>query len=357
MGKVKTLPVVDASGKPFDMGKMLGRKCASKASAYRRSISASVKHYTGADWPRAVSKAMDYLPYAEEFYPDFVEEIKGYSEGAKLSFGDVFTMCCHELLSPLGFRGCTDIAVNGDVSDGGVVLAAHNEDWSSDVLETVVFLHAKPSGKPEFFTTSYAGLLPSCGMNSAGISLTGNALSPNDVRTGIPKVFPVRKVMEARRIGEALEYAMPADRASSYNNICADKNGEIYSLEGSATDCGWIYAVGGYLVHTNHYLMPKMEKYEADPSSIACSVFRYNRALRLIEDQLGAVSVESLKSILRDHVNKPGSICRHAEPGVHPLDVSETIFSIIYDLTKLDAYVLNGKPCTGEYAKFSLRKN
>ena len=357
MSRVKTLPVVEASGKPHAMGLMIGKKCRTRALAYRRSMADSIKHYTGVEWPLAVARARDFLPYSEEFYPDFVEEIRGYSEGAKVPFEEAFTMCCHELLSAEGMRGCTDLAVNGDVTADGSVIAAHNEDWSYDALETVVLLHAKPSGKPEFFTTSYAGLLPSCGMNSAGISLTGNALGPNDVRTGIPKVFPVRKVLEAKRIGQALEFAMPADRASSYNNICSDRNGEIYSLEGSATDCGWIYAIDGYLVHTNHYVVPKMEKFESDPNALTCSRFRYHRALRLIEDQLGAVTVDSLKEILRDHVNRPGSICRHAEPGLHPLDVSETIFSVIYDLTHLDAYVLKGKPCSGEYAKFSLKRD
>jgi isopenicillin-N N-acyltransferase-like protein len=355
MGKVRTLPVVEASGKPFAMGKMIGKKCRTKALAYRKGIADSIKHSTGVEWPLAVRRAKDYLPYAEEFYPDFVEEIRGYAEGVGLPFEEMFALCCHELLSPLGFKGCTDMAVNGDVTQDGVVLAAHNEDWSSDALDTVVLLHAKPAGKPEFFSTSYAGLLPSCGMNSSGISLTGNALNPSDTRTGIPKVFPVRKVLEARRIGEALEFAMPAERASSYNNICSDKNGEIYSLEGSATDCGWIYAIDGYLIHTNHYVVPNMERFEADRNAISCSVFRYHRALRLLEDQIGAVTVESLKTILRDHVNRPGSICRHAAPGVHPLDVSETIFSIIYDLTHLEAHVLKGSPCSAEYAKLALK--
>ena len=355
MSKKATLPLVEASGKPFEMGKEVGRKCASRAVVYRKSIADTIAHCTGHDWKAASARARLHLPYAEEFYPDFVDEIRGYSEGAKISFDDAFTMCCHELLSSRGFRGCTDFVANDHVTLDGNVLAAHNEDWSSDCLETVVFLHAKPKGKPEFFTASYAGLVPSCGMNSAGISSTGNALEPNDVRLGIPKMFPVRKIMEARRIGEALEYAMPADRASSYNNIVCDKNGEMYSLEGSATDCAWLYALDGYLVHTNHYTAERMLKFESDPSTRACSIFRYNRALRLVEDQLGSVSVDSLKTIQRDHVNRPGSICRHPDPGIHPLDISETIFSVIYDLTKLEAHVLKGKPCSGEYSKFSLR--
>jgi isopenicillin-N N-acyltransferase-like protein len=361
MAKVKgsTLPVVETSGKPFEMGRTTGRKCATKAALYRKSMAASIERYTGVGWQKAVDRAKDYFPYAEEFYPDFAEEIRGYSEGARMPFEDTFALVCHELLSPSGFRGCTDIAVSKDVTENGNVLAAHNEDFIPEQLSTVVLLHAKPRDKPEFISTSYAGLLPSSGMNSVGISLTGNALDPNDVRVGIPKSFPVRKVMEARRIGEALEWAMPANRASSYNNICSDSSGEIYSLEGSATDCAWIYAVDGYVVHTNHYVAEKMQRYELDASSmsLATSTVRYNRALRLIEDQLGAITVDSLKSVLADHANKPGSICRHPDPGLNPLDISETIFSVVFDLTRLEVHVCRGKPCTGTYEKLSLKRS
>lgn len=348
------LPVVEVSGRPFEMGKQAGGKCAKRAKAYRDAMAESIAYSTGMSWGRAVAKARLYLPHAEGFYPDFVDEIRGYSEGARLPFEEMFTLCCHELLSPQGFKGCTDVAASDSVTLEGDVLIGHNEDWSWDQLDTVVLLHAKPSRKPEFVTTSYAGLMSSSGMNSAGISLTGNALSPNDTRIGIPKVFPARKVMEARRIGEALEWAMPEGRASSYNNICSDKNGEIFSLEGSATDFEAIYAHDGYLVHTNHYTADKMRRFEEDPSSQACSTFRYHRAKRLIERQLGMVTVDSIVSIFKDHVNKPGSICRHADPDVHPLDVSETIFSLVFDLTRLRAHVCKGKPCTGRYHTFQL---
>jgi len=354
MGRKAKLPVVVAGGKPFEMGRAVGRKCAARGIAYRRSFAASVEHSTGVAWAKAVDRARLYLPHAEDFCPDFVEELRGYAEGARMPFDEVFTLCCHELLSPRGFRGCTDLAVSGDVTEDGSVLVAHNEDWAPGPLDTAVLVHGKPKGKPEFFATSYAGIFPSAAMNSAGISLTGNALEPNDERIGVPKIFPVRKTLESRRIGEALEYAMPPNRASSYNNICSDKNGEIYSLEGSATDCAWIYAVDGYLVHTNHYTADKMLRFEASPHDQRTSVIRYNRALRLIEEQLGSVTVDSLKAILRDHMNKPGSICRHADQGTHPLDVSETIFSVIFDLTNLRAHVLKGKPCKGEYVTISM---
>ena len=356
MAKKLGLPVVEVSGKPFDMGRQAGKKCSVRARVYRKAMAESIKYSTGADWDRAVSRAKLYLPYAQDFYPDFIEEIRGYAEGAKIPFDEVFSLCCHELLSSQSFKGCTDIVVSGDVTEDGSVLAGHNEDWDAGCLGSVVLLHAKPKGKPEFVCTSYAGLVPSTGMNSAGISLTGNALNPNDTRVGTPKLFAVRKVFEAKRIGEAIEYALPEDRASSYNNICTDRNGEIYSLEGSATDCARLYAQDGYLVHTNHYTAGKMSGFEEFPYGISGSVARYNRAMRLIRKQLGQVSLDSMKAIFRDHVNRPDSLCRHPDTRLHRLDRSETIFSVIFDLGRLEVHVCKGNPCKGDYGTFHLGK-
>lgn len=349
MAKAARFQIVEVSGRPFDMGKQAGQKCASKGKAYRKAIAESIGFYTGKSWSRAVEQSKLYLPYAEDFYPDFVEEITGYAEGAGIAFQEAFALCCHELLSPLGFKGCTDVVVSDEVTADGSVLAGHNEDWDSRSLPLVVLLHAKPSKKPSFICTSYAGLVPSTGMNDKGVCLTGNALSPNDSRVGIPKLFPVRKTFEARRVGEALRWAMPGERASSYNNICTDKNGEIYSLEGSATDCAWLYASDGYLVHTNHYTVDRMRRFESDPSGITCSVVRYNRARRLIRRQLGEVTLETLVDLFRDHVNKPDSICRHRDPSVNINDSSETIFSVIFDLKSLTLHACKGHPCEGRY--------
>jgi len=355
LAKTAGLPVVEVSGKPFDMGKQAGQKCAQRARAYKKTISAGIKYYTGMSWPKAVDRAKEYLPYAEDFYPDFVEEIRGHAEGSGIPFEETFTLCCHELLSAGGFKGCTDVVVTGDMTADGRVLAGHNEDWDASCLPIVVLLKAKPSKKPSFICTSYAGLLPSTGLNDRGVCLTGNALSPNDTRLGIPKIFPVRKVFEAKRIGEALAWAMPKERASSYNNICSDKNGEVYSLEGSATDFACMYAHDGYLVHTNHYASERMRKFEEDPEAMTGSIFRYNRALRLIEEQLGGVTVESMIDLFRDHVNRPDSICRHRNPSVDILDSSETIFSTIYDLTRLELHVCKGNPCESKYVTVKLK--
>jgi isopenicillin-N N-acyltransferase-like protein len=193
----------------------------------------------------------------------------------------------------------------------------------------------------------YGDLGISVGYNSAGISLTGNQLNSNDMRPGVPRMLLVRKILAATTIGEAIDAAILKQRASNYNQVITDKNGEIYSIEGSATDYEPIYAVDGYLVHTNHYTSSWMRHFEYDPQQITASLVRYNRGMRLMKNNVGKITVDMLKSFLSDHVNYPKSICRHGS-GV------KTTFSVVINLDSLVMYLVRGNPCEAAYTEYNL---
>src|SRR3990172_1553245 len=82
----------------------------------------------------------------------------------------------------------------------------------------------------------------------------------------------------ARRLGEAMNVCMLPQRASNYNNVIADLHGEVYSMEGSATDYEPVYIAEDILAHANHYATPAMRKFDYDRNAIADSVIRHNRA-------------------------------------------------------------------------------
>lgn len=206
--------------------------------------------------------------------------------------------------------------------------------------------HYEVDGEPEIIAVGYGGLGISVGYNSAGISLTGNQVNSNDMRVGVPRMLLVRKILAARRIGEAIDAAVLKHRASNYNQVITDDNGEIYSIEGSATDYEPIYATDGYLVHTNHYVSPWMRRFEFDPNRITCSLVRYNRGRRLLKNNLGKITVEKLKEFLSDHVNYPDSICRHGER-------IKTTFSIILNLNTLTMWLARGNPCEVKYNEYN----
>jgi isopenicillin-N N-acyltransferase-like protein len=147
---------------------------------------------------------------------------------------------------------------------------------------------------------------------------------------------------------------MPEGRGHSFNNIVCDSNGEIYSMEGSATTFDALYAEDGWMIHTNHYLSPKMWKYETNMHTRFSSIVRYNRANRLFKRELGKVDLSTFKRILSDHVGYPESICRHADPALEVEDQAQSIFSIVCDLTNKVLWVCYGNPCVGEYKKYEV---
>ena len=349
--KAKVLREVSASGSHYNIGLSIGKQCRDQAMRSQRRFKAAVERSPGATVQKVVARAKLTLPLSREFCPEYVEEIEGYADGAGLDSDLVYAMLSDP---PSLGEGCTDIAVNARWTKEDAVYAAHNDDVEPYNLQDLAILRVKPEDEPGFIGVSYGGIYPSVGLNSAGISLTGNALVPNDTRPGVPKVFACRKVLRAKGLNEALRWSMPEARGHSFNNIICDRSGEIHSMEGSATTFDALYAHEGYLVHTNHYISPRMWKFEKDMHTRMSSVMRFNRASRLVREQLGQVEVRTFKEIFSDHVGHPESICRHADPALSENDQTVTVFSVVFDLTNRAAWICAGNPCEGEYRKYEI---
>ena len=85
------------------------------------------------------------------------------------------------------------------------------------------------------------------------------------------------------------------------------------------------------------------------------TVVRYHRALRLIRSQVGEVTKESLMDIMRDHVNRPGSICRHAQKDLPAHEQTKTTFAVVLDPVEKSMHLCLGNPCEGEFKEHRLR--
>ena len=192
----------------------------------------------------------------------------------------------------------------------------------------------------------------SVGWNQAGLSLTGNEVSPNDERIGISRSHQVFEMLRAHNLHEMVASAIRSDRASSYNNVLADRFGDVANVEGSATDVEITHLdERDHLAHTNHYVSERMRPYEGDPDYAVRSDIRFCRARDLLADQApGSVTPEILRGILSDHENQPDEVCRHPEWG-HP--TSKTVFWSIADVTDGRISYGRGNPCDSmaqEYA-------
>jgi isopenicillin-N N-acyltransferase-like protein len=337
------IPVIHVKGSHYEVGRQIGTQL--KANLIQEV--AEMKR--DKDWEKIKAEAGLFLQYSKKYVPEYVAEVKGAADAAGLELEDLFPSLCEEIGSS-GYeytKGCSDLIASNDVTADGSVLAAHNNDTSVSSQDHVTVIHYQVDGEPEIVAVGYGGLGISVGYNSAGISLTGNQVDSNDMRVGVPRLLLVRKILAAQRIGQAIDAAILKERASNYNQVITDSNGEIYSIEGSATDYAPIYSADGYLVHANHYVAPWMRKYEYDPNAITCSIVRYNRGTRLLKNNLHKLNAEKMKEFLKDHVNYPDSICRHG-------DRLKTTFSIIINLNTLTMLLAKGNPCEVKYNEYQL---
>ncbi len=352
---LRTLPLIETQGAPRERGKQQGEAARTEILSALARYRELLPHVINITWDIGVREARKFLPYAEESFPLFVEEIRGIAEGAGVPFHDVWTLNCYEGLpdSRQQIWGCTSMAVRDDQTGNGHVLIAHNEDWNTVDKDNVYLVRARPDDGPPFIGMTYGPLLVNIGFNAEGIGVAIDSVYPTDGRVGVPRILCARAVLNAHTIGEAIRACVPKLRAGGYSYLLADSNGELYCVETSATTHDITYGEEGWLVHTNHYLSPKMQLLE-QPGTYAASHVSLDRARRLLRQRLGQVTVEDLQTVLRDHVNFPNSICLHPDPAEPPAERDQTLVSLVMDLSARVMWAAPGPPCENEYTPYAL---
>lgn len=351
-------PLVEVAGTHREMGRQIGE-------ARREQVQHSVDNahkliaesYSTLEltWDGAQIQARKYLPFAEERYAQYVDEMRGIAEGANVSFDDLMVVNAMEAVTmdALHLTRCTSFAVNETRTADGHVLAAHNEDWVPEDENDVYVISAKPKEEPPFMAMTYGGLLPNVGFNAYGIAQLIDSVYPNDSRIGIPRLVVARAVLSSRRISGALGRTLISHRAAGYNHLIVHESGEMYSVEVSARRFEILHGTDGYIAHTNHYLSPTMKEIEKDPEELISSRVRYFRANRLLRES-STHTIKTLQAIQKDHVNLPNSICNHNITGIDPMDRESTITALVIDLTAREMHIAWGNPCQNAYHTYHL---
>lgn len=351
-------PLIEVAGTNREMGRQIGE---ARRTQVQHSIeNAQVLIQQSYDtleltWEGAKIQGRKYLPFAEERYPQYVEEMRGVAEGANVPFDDLVVLNAMEAVTmdALHLTRCTSFAVNEQRTADGHVLVAHNEDWVPEDEKDVYVISARPKDEPPFLAMTYGGLLPNVGFNAYGIAQLIDSVYPNDSRIGIPRLVVARAVLAARRISGAIGRTLIHHRAAGYNHLIAHDSGEMYSVEVSARRFDILHGTDGYMVHTNHYLSRTMKDIESDPEELISSRVRYFRANRLLR-QVSMHTIKTLQAIQKDHVNLPNSICNHNIKGIDPLDRESTITAFVIDLTSREMHIAWGNPCQNAYHTYHL---
>ena len=323
------LPLVLAAGTHAEVGAQIGSASASAVLRSAAAMSAA-----------QIEAARPYREVTERELPWLVEELDAVADGAGADRLAVFAAGIEELdTGGEGEGACSDMVARPPASVDGHLWVAHNNDLSPEVEPDIVATEWRVPGDPVVFTIGIGPWI-SVGFNSAGLALTGNEVSPNDNRIGIPRLLHVRDILRRRTLDEAVEAALNPHRASSYNTILSHRDGGVVNVEGSATEAELIRpGAGGTLAHTNHYVSAKMLPFEGDPEYAAGSAVRYRRALEWLAP--GQITEHVLRRALQDHTGAPHSLCRHPEHGAQ----SKTVFWCLADVTERTITYGRGNPC------------
>lgn len=357
-------PLIEVSGTYREIGRGVGEAARERV---RRSVAyyeAHIEWLAGLSFSAAEERAIGLLPFAERELPQHVEELRGVAEGAGVPFEKLLVLNCGEEIlcapRPDAERGpaappdrCTCLAL----ASPGRTLVGHNEDWVEDDVENMVLLAIRVPDGTRILALTGAAYLPMCGVNSHGLAFYGNTLYAKDERPGVPNAFKHRRLLEARTREEADAWACLPGRARGSNHLNAQAGGAIWDVEVSAGRAVTLQAeaagaAGAWLVHTNHFTAPELQDVERSVS--VGSRLRLARGRELVTAGLarGGDPFDIVAAALRDHANRPTSICAHPVAG--DPEHGPTTGSVIVELEERRMHVCAGRPCENPYRVLSL---
>jgi Acyl-coenzyme A:6-aminopenicillanic acid acyl-transferase. len=245
---------------------------------------------------------------------------------------------------------CTSFAVSGPYTRAGTTFAGQNADLAGGIEAFSAVLTFAVTGKPAVMMLVPAGQISYLGISSEGLSADANFLRSAGWRTGFPRYLLTRLAIEQPTLKAAVDAALTPRRASSRNLLLADRTGAMVDIETTAQEHGLAWG-NGCLVHANHHVLPGMAGHEtATAEERHNSGCRQDRIAALMEEHRGRIDATVLKTVLRDHANRPHSICAH--PGER---VSYSFASIVSDLEAGAMEVAVGPPCEHDYVRYEVR--
>ena len=357
----ESIPVIELNqADPKQRGQAYGESARQRINRILAVYREIFNRITGESWEETVVRGAPFILKATAFAPDLVEEIQGIADGANRAFEDISLLNARSeiLFNPRVLaQECTTLAALPEVTKNGDTLLAQNWDWYNEVKNCQVILKiGRRDATPALVTFTEAGQLAKIGMNAAGIGLVVNNLTSDQPRTGVPWIFLTRRILESSHLAQALGFVLNTGRAHSINYLIGYAAGEAVNLETSPVEEHVLWPENGICVHTNHYLVPGKNFRDLKPlrDPFLSTYLRCRRARTGLAELKGEIDVRGVQNILKDHMDKPFSVCTHQNPAVEPLRQIVTCLSIVMNLSRRQIHYTLGNPCRGKVETIEL---
>ena len=357
---------VRVEGTSYQRGREYGGQAAARVRLSVQAYQQTFAHFTGWDWPAVRREALRFEAPIGEFRPAYLDELRGIADGAGLDLADVLAINVRtEVMYSAKARQaprtparlpaeCSAFAVVPAPGQQAHAIIGQNWDWLLHSARTLVVLEVRQDDGPDFVTVVEAGLLAKTGMNTAGLGLVTNAMvTDGDIgEPGLPYHVLLRAVLDCATVTDALEALQAGPRSSSANYLVAHASGSALDIEAAPGDFTRLYPLSpenGVLLHTNHFLAPRIAPADLALWAMPSSVIRLQR-LRAAR----ARTRDDFRALLTDHADRPHSICAHPDPVSHPCEQTATIVSVLMDLTSRHIWLAAGNPCQAPYERLDI---
>jgi isopenicillin-N N-acyltransferase like protein len=375
-------PRIRLEGTPYERGRQYGAAARAQVQLSVQAYQRVFAHYAGWDWPAVRRAAAAFEAPIAAFRLAYLDEMRGLAEGAGLDVADVLAInvrtevmyAAKARQAPLAHRmpaECSAFALVPAPHAPGGTLVGQNWDWLLHSARTLVVLEVRQDDGPDFVTVVEAGLLAKAGLNAAGLALVTNALVTDaDLGApGLPYHVMLRAIFDCATVTEALTVLQAGIRSSSANYLIAHASGAALDVEAAPGDFTRLYPRfpdQGLLLHTNHFLSPRLHPVDVSLWAMPSSAVRLQRlqttataAATVAATVAGtggapAATLDGFRAVLADHADYPHSICSHPDPEEHPLEQGATIASVLMDLNARRVWLAAGNPCQTPYTELDL---
>jgi hypothetical protein len=315
-----------------------------------------------------------YLETADSVRASVPERYRAEFEGmvSELSVSEdelaLYTFGLSEVASDLtdGAAGeeCTNAVVAAERSATGAPLVLKNRDISARGLRPQTVFELPPVGDHNaVLTTSTAGsVFVFQGVNDAGLvaanTFVDRAREDVDTEDRLRNGVLVRRILEeCDDVDGALSLVEDCDVATSKGltlSLADGTDARLLELDPQGPTVRTVPLADGAVGRTNHF------PGAGDPEDDDSTVFRLERARRLVDGLPDDATVEDLFDVASDHRNGPGpnSICRHpVSPQGDPftLGQSTTVGTTVYRGGEPAMFSAVGNPCRSGFRRYELR--
>jgi isopenicillin-N N-acyltransferase-like protein len=357
---------------PADRGRDFGR---AQVEAVRNTVAFYERLFgedMGLERAETLRKGAEIARYLERSYPAAAEEIEGIAHGAGFDAELLFAINARtELMSGGAYaagvqRGrrivmgeCTTIGLLPEASADGSCVLAQNWDFHPDLAASRILWTVCEEDR-WLCTLTEAGILAKIGLNSDRLGVCVNFLVSGADRGlgGTPMHVLARQLLAtAGDLSEALRLIVAGAPAVSMCFTLGLAQGEeaaIVSVEAAPDEIAHVWPNDdGVLVHANHFLnRRRQDDGFLGPTGGHGTLVRQWQVERCTRTP--PLATADLARIFGSAFNAPQAVARSHRPDDPWLQRSETLASVVMDLTHLRMAVTPGAPTESRYEEVPL---